>query len=500
VIARLAAASQRRSTAVLVAAAVVAVAGLALAWRGKAPLGWAPLVLVFVTVAWLRHPGAIAVALGPAVTVFGLSLGIAASIGAHVDVVVASVLAAVAVGPALALAQQPADDRVRGDVASAVVVLGVGFAVLALGPDPWRDLGRVGIVAATVCYLSLYTVAPAIEARRDQSRGSDARAAHAWLRWSPTTFWLVVLALTWLAFAPAIGLGAPTPMLAVVALGAVALVAWRAGSRLGTALAVVSLAITLMALGGATSRLDIRLEWPVVTLTTGVAAAGALVVASCRDPNQLLLAARRGAAIPGAFAVALLVAWLSSAAATSLSVGAGLGLAATALLLPAWLALGQVEAPALPAGAPPRRRWAIHGATVGLAGLAPIAPGTMGALAALPLAPLFALMPPLLRVAVLVALTLGGWWASKVYMEHDPRDDPQEIVVDELAGCAIAIAVVPHDPFWVAVGFGLFRYLDIVKPWPVAWLGDRHGAFGVMADDIAAGIIGAILIAAMQLV
>ena len=48
------------------------------------------------------------------------------------------------------------------------------------------------------------------------------------------------------------------------------------------------------------------------------------------------------------------------------------------------------------------------------------------------------------------------------------------------------------------VGFVLFRFFDIVKPWPINWLGDRHGAFGVMADDIAAGIAGAAIIALLR--
>ena len=127
-------------------------------------------------------------------------------------------------------------------------------------------------------------------------------------------------------------------------------------------------------------------------------------------------------------------------------------------------------------------------------GLLPKAPGTWGSLAALPfcVALLWAGGPWLLGVGI-VTISLLGWWASSEHARLIGRDDPGEIVIDEVAG--LWIALLPASLAWpdVAIAFLLFRVADIFKPWPASWA-DRqlHGGLGIMADDLVAGVYAAL--------
>ena len=150
-------------------------------------------------------------------------------------------------------------------------------------------------------------------------------------------------------------------------------------------------------------------------------------------------------------------------------------------------------------------------ATMGGLGFAPAAQGTLASAVAIPLAWLlhWAGGFPLFATATLVAV-FGGWWATRVHVEGQPVEaDPSEVVVDELAGQWLALwplswglwaaGAAPHVfpyPGWIAA-FVLFRLFDIWKPGPVGWAERRHGAFGIMADDVVAGAIAAIIVAVM---
>jgi len=137
-------------------------------------------------------------------------------------------------------------------------------------------------------------------------------------------------------------------------------------------------------------------------------------------------------------------------------------------------------------------------------GLSPWAPGTTGSLAALlPWLALRDLEWPAYIAVIALAFALGVW-VSNVVIARLRIDDPGVVVWDEFVGQWIALlplVVAPRNWPWVVVGFALFRLFDICKPWPVSWADRRvKGGFGVMLDDVLAGVYAAALLAlAMRL-
>jgi len=122
-------------------------------------------------------------------------------------------------------------------------------------------------------------------------------------------------------------------------------------------------------------------------------------------------------------------------------------------------------------------------------GLSPKAPGTCGTLLGVPLFWLAGdeLWPV---QAALWAFVFGlGWWAAeRAERELGVHDSPQ-VVIDEVAGYLTTVFLAPNRPATWILGFVLFRFFDILKPWPVSWADRRlAGGFGVMADDILAGL------------
>jgi phosphatidylglycerophosphatase A len=144
-------------------------------------------------------------------------------------------------------------------------------------------------------------------------------------------------------------------------------------------------------------------------------------------------------------------------------------------------------------------------ATFGGVGLLPLAPGTWGSAAAIPLTwGLHWLGGFWLVGPATVATAVLGYVATARYLEGGD-DDPSEVVIDEVAGMMVALwplslglTILDAEPYkfpwpgWV-LGFLLFRFFDIVKPFPVSWADRRPGPLGVMLDDILAGVLTAIL-------
>jgi len=123
-------------------------------------------------------------------------------------------------------------------------------------------------------------------------------------------------------------------------------------------------------------------------------------------------------------------------------------------------------------------------------GLAPKAPGTIGTLAAIPVFILLSLLSINIYLVVVILLAILGVFicgeAAKAVGEHDHP----AIVWDEFVGYFITMLWLPVNWQTVLVGFVLFRFFDIVKPWPISWLDKHcHGGFGIMIDDVVAGVL-----------
>jgi phosphatidylglycerophosphatase A len=125
-------------------------------------------------------------------------------------------------------------------------------------------------------------------------------------------------------------------------------------------------------------------------------------------------------------------------------------------------------------------------------GLAPRAPGTVGTLAALPFLWLSAAWPLWAQSLLVVLVCVVGVWICGESARRLQAHDHPGIVWDEIAGWLITMLVVPLTWYWLLAGFLVFRFFDIVKPWPIS-VADRrlHGGLGIMADDWLAGIFAA---------
>ena len=140
-------------------------------------------------------------------------------------------------------------------------------------------------------------------------------------------------------------------------------------------------------------------------------------------------------------------------------------------------------------------------------GLLRPAPGTWGSLAAIILAlPILALTNPdsarLLLATGVLAVTLAGITCTAAAVRHFGVEDPPQVVVDEVAGVWLALAVLPDhllgQPLLAVVAaFVLFRVFDIAKPWPVTWCERLPGGWGIMTDDLVAGLLAGLLATAL---
>ena len=147
--------------------------------------------------------------------------------------------------------------------------------------------------------------------------------------------------------------------------------------------------------------------------------------------------------------------------------------------------------------------------TLGGVGYLRPAPGTWGSLAALPLAwALHTLGGFALFLGATLVVTGLGFWAVSREVAHDAHDDPSEIVIDEVAGQWVALwpvslgaQVAGADVLALYPGIIaailVFRLFDIWKPGPVGWADRQQGALGVMADDVIAGWMAALVVAVL---
>jgi len=125
-------------------------------------------------------------------------------------------------------------------------------------------------------------------------------------------------------------------------------------------------------------------------------------------------------------------------------------------------------------------------------GLAPVAPGTAGTLLAVLPAWLSADWPWIARAGIVAAAFGAGIWICGESARRLHVHDHPAIVWDEIVGFLAVCLVVPADVFWFAAAFALFRFFDIVKPWPIRDLDHSlGGGIGIMLDDLVAAGYGA---------
>jgi phosphatidylglycerophosphatase A len=130
-------------------------------------------------------------------------------------------------------------------------------------------------------------------------------------------------------------------------------------------------------------------------------------------------------------------------------------------------------------------------ATCGYLGYVPIAPGTFGSAAGL--AVFYAVRSSgsvSVELAAIVILFAIGVWSGTVAEHHLGGIDPGPVVLDEVVGMLITLALLPVNLTGAITGFLVFRVLDVVKPWPSARFERLPGGLGVMADDGMAAVYG----------
>ena len=97
-------------------------------------------------------------------------------------------------------------------------------------------------------------------------------------------------------------------------------------------------------------------------------------------------------------------------------------------------------------------------------------------------------------LAFLIALFLLGTAASSAYAREAGQADPKRVVIDETFGQFLALVLLPSAWLPLAASFLLFRFFDIIKPFPIRKLERLHGGWGIMADDAAAGAAAGIIV------
>lgn len=137
-------------------------------------------------------------------------------------------------------------------------------------------------------------------------------------------------------------------------------------------------------------------------------------------------------------------------------------------------------------------RLAVFLATAGYTGYFPIAPGTVGSAVGLVVYVILRwLAPSHLGIAELVSIAglfAVGVWAGTTAERYFGGIDPGPIVLDEVVGMLITLALIPVGVSGALAGFVLFRIFDVIKPFPARRLEALHGGLGVMADDAMAAV------------
>jgi phosphatidylglycerophosphatase A len=143
--------------------------------------------------------------------------------------------------------------------------------------------------------------------------------------------------------------------------------------------------------------------------------------------------------------------------------------------------------------------WSVISIATGFfSGFFPVAPGTAGSLVGVAFVWLFRDTAIFFQVVLCLFLAGIGVWASQKAGQHFKVADSSHIVIDEIVGMMLTMIGIPVTRYWLVIGFLLFRFFDIMK-FPPANLADQKlkNGWGVMLDDIIAGIFANVLLRLM---
>lgn len=128
-------------------------------------------------------------------------------------------------------------------------------------------------------------------------------------------------------------------------------------------------------------------------------------------------------------------------------------------------------------------------------GYLPKAPGTWGSLVGVALWAAVHDLSPVTYISLVAASFIIGTFCAGSAEKIIDRADPGIVVIDEIVGQLIALALAPFSLAAAVIGFALFRAFDIIKPFPINWVDKHlHGGLGIMLDDIFAGLYALVIL------
>ncbi|MBP1708581.1 MAG: pgpA [Deltaproteobacteria bacterium] len=133
-------------------------------------------------------------------------------------------------------------------------------------------------------------------------------------------------------------------------------------------------------------------------------------------------------------------------------------------------------------------------------GCSPVVPGTMGTLLAIPIFLLVSSIPSPVYEWTIIAFFFLACWVSDKAQSHWGKKDDQRIVIDEIMGFFATMMWLPKTALFITLGFVLFRIFDILKPPPVHRLEQMRGGYGVVLDDVMAGIYANIVLQLIRII
>jgi phosphatidylglycerophosphatase A len=128
-------------------------------------------------------------------------------------------------------------------------------------------------------------------------------------------------------------------------------------------------------------------------------------------------------------------------------------------------------------------------------GALPVAPGTFGTLVAIPCYLLLSQLSPNAYLTFTLCFIIFSSWLCDYISKCTHTQDHPGMCIDEFAGFFVTMLYLPANGLWIVMGFILFRIFDIVKPWPINYVDKNiHGGFGMVLDDVMAGILSCIIL------